>query len=1757
MGFIIFVLKILFMLASVSLMMLPLFLEYRSYKGDCKTGISHKRFRLLLFAVIYCAAVTVVLTLVHSLLSWVGSWSWLNWLAQKISIPNRFVYCVEIFSVMLINLAIGLLFRGLNSLVRIGLKKKDLAKPKKKNGTFSFAQKIERKVLKYFNHEKWFFAAIILKYLCPALVGVYAIAFLFCLLPIFFGASWIPYGFLSRMFEAGYIYPLITLVPLCEAYFFLAGVENLEKECPDFEAEEDAGTLSTSETAIDTVNEECKKFFKGHFVEEIDEALPEEEPAASSYHAVTKLIAQGIETNSRNPKPIREGYLRCLNTIVENDLGPEHALAGEEIRGVLVNGSFFTDFSDYFLRFCSVILSRGDNVLFICNDPSQIEQTYQCVVQSLEHIYSLYHARADKQNICFDDPVWRVVKAGGDSCEVESAAVNNCSVLVTDLNFLTTSCFEQQCDTFIHLVDTVVVVDALGVVNHFSRQMSIFDAKVKNMREQNAIRAKNSSERVDSRHDGNDAFRVRYTSNQIKYVCFDDSRIPGLDKVLKNLLFVDFISADSMRYSPQAIISCYNYEGRANENGEREQIKNAQIEEDLGVLVNMADFAAELGSGKICLFAEQTMPFRDLMESVDANANHGLHVQNGINLSVNNYQYDFDDCRVIVAFDHDDNLPMTIRRFRSMTSDEKTLVMIFSRPYMFRDYYQANIEKIWKSEQMMRIPVEQTGKYSAIQKILVKANSGGIPVDEIFDVIADARLSDYEDVLKTRDVRGLLRKILIDCGKHQNDALKWNDYFEFVSFSDFNSRGNFVVEERICLRNKRVLGTLLDSVTPAVAIIDDKEYPLQIPKNRITQNYIEGQNLLYDGCVYVINAIDVEKGKLFISHAIGGFNTTPYRYVQDREYHIDCSDPQPERSYPTKQVSLGVDGDMAVKEAKISVTKRPMEVLTKGYSVVDRRVMNVYDTKQNTYSVLDGEEQLDKFKQTYRKYGDVQNAVCSSEMLMKSRVSHISSLNPAQVMSVKLSGEFGSDQGRMVLLASAMLNEVLRTMFPSVADSVVVCPVLDYSAFADDESAEVLKRLPKAYCRDYASDPKDVEFLIIEDCPTDLGVISVLMSSGDDVLKMLFAPVYEYLDWYLNAENPSDYLNFGFNAPPKCFDFEGLSKLASALGKDGFTMKFIDVESPLAYDVCDFCGKRYPKGTDVAVLEDGRKMCKDCAGSLVANDKKVLKSHLERAKIFLESTYGITLDDDYQFCFESTVKIANTLKKNRDLITKGSDIPLKSYVDDKKQVHVEYSIPSANLSELLVRELTHVWQLKHLPDLDEGLAEGHIALVAIQYLRFLNQLSLASVRTSYYENTANRSGEGYRKLVRALLENPQYQNNPFRYLLEAGGGGVSEDQIKPPAPRVFEAGDYGIPYTAEPLDRALDGNIRYFYYERLTETHQKAYSLLLDAVLNHREVLEVEGCTFDDMVKIVECIKYDHPELFWFKTCNVAGRTITPLYCATAEEVQLLQKRMDEVIPKYLDGIDDTMSAYDVALRLHVKIISSVDYDSIALDKQERQGGPDQNEIDHLRTICGVFLDGKAVCEGYARAMQYLLQKCGVECAEICGNVHKDSGDEGGPHAWNVIKLDGDYYYLDTTWDDSSNTVQTVKSNDLGFDYFGITTDELMRTRAVDLCPVEAPKCTATRCNYFYHNGLVLDVYDLNKIKEIAQTAAKNGCKSFTFKCKTKALFDQAMAKLCSDGQDCFEVLKLAAKIDKKILPGSYSYTYDKNIWTIVIKFKY
>lgn len=85
------------------------------------------------------------------------------------------------------------------------------------------------------------------------------------------------------------------------------------------------------------------------------------------------------------------------------------------------------------------------------------------------------------------------------------------------------------------------------------------------------------------------------------------------------------------------------------------------------------------------------------------------------------------------------------------------------------------------------------------------------------------------------------------------------------------------------------------------------------------------------------------------------------------------------------------------------------------------------------------------------------------------------------------------------------------------------------------------------------------------------------------------------------------------------------------------------------------------------------------------------------------------------------------------------------------------------------------------------------------------------------------------------------------------------------------------------------------------------------------------------------------------------------------------------------------------------------------------------------RNAYGVLVEGRGSCEGYAHAFLLYCSKVGIPCAVIAGYANE-------PHLWNVVQLDGVWYYIDLTWDDAD---QSDIPNLIIYDYFLVNASKM------------------------------------------------------------------------------------------------------------------
>ncbi len=245
-------------------------------------------------------------------------------------------------------------------------------------------------------------------------------------------------------------------------------------------------------------------------------------------------------------------------------------------------------------------------------------------------------------------------------------------------------------------------------------------------------------------------------------------------------------------------------------------------------------------------------------------------------------------------------------------------------------------------------------------------------------------------------------------------------------------------------------------------------------------------------------------------------------------------------------------------------------------------------------------------------------------------------------------------------------------------------------------------------------------------------------------------------------------------------------------------------------------------------------------------------------------------------------------------------------------------------------------------------------------------------------------------------------------------------------------------YTPPADDSLLINKAKsFYYYDQLKGDAKSTYEALAqlyndptnDDVFFMVELKKNEDPKeFENQVMLAYlAIQYDHPEFFWsyngLETDIVVGQPhgstnsyvfyLEKPYKRYKKEMKAFNKATEE----FLADIDPSQSDSQIAQAIHDKLIKTVTYDYDVAEGEE-------NDLAH--TAYGALVKNSsgdehhAVCDGYAQAFVYLLQQMGINAAVAVGNAGTDDANMGG-HAWAVVELDGDWYEVDSTWDDQED----------------------------------------------------------------------------------------------------------------------------------------
>lgn len=185
-------------------------------------------------------------------------------------------------------------------------------------------------------------------------------------------------------------------------------------------------------------------------------------------------------------------------------------------------------------------------------------------------------------------------------------------------------------------------------------------------------------------------------------------------------------------------------------------------------------------------------------------------------------------------------------------------------------------------------------------------------------------------------------------------------------------------------------------------------------------------------------------------------------------------------------------------------------------------------------------------------------------------------------------------------------------------------------------------------------------------------------------------------------------------------------------------------------------------------------------------------------------------------------------------------------------------------------------------------------------------------------------------------------------------------------------------------------------------------------------------------------------------------------------------------------------------------------------------------EGENSYNMYGAIVEGKAKCDGYTKAYLYIMQKCGVEVGYICGE------GKGELHAWNVAKINGNWYYVDCTWGDPilDSDDAELRKNNVDYSYLHVTTAEILISHKLDEMYSKLPEYNAVAENYYIKDAVFFDRYDEKVLENTLYNKFKSVSKANSaVKLEIKYKVHEDMTK-AYDWMNTDNIMDVAQKID-------------------------
>lgn len=302
-----------------------------------------------------------------------------------------------------------------------------------------------------------------------------------------------------------------------------------------------------------------------------------------------------------------------------------------------------------------------------------------------------------------------------------------------------------------------------------------------------------------------------------------------------------------------------------------------------------------------------------------------------------------------------------------------------------------------------------------------------------------------------------------------------------------------------------------------------------------------------------------------------------------------------------------------------------------------------------------------------------------------------------------------------------------------------------------------------------------------------------------------------------------------------------------------------------------------------------------------------------------------------------------------------------------------------------------------------------------------------------------------------------------------------------------------------------------YYFKQLTEEEQRVYRELLKGIRAREKEFYLTISDDDSIDRSYHAVLKDHPEIFWVHNREKIYKTtysdsdycvFTPGYTYTDSEIDEIQTAMEQRFQEVRALIPEDAGDYEKVRIVYTYVIDHTQY----------QTGEDD------QSIAGVFWKKSAVCAGYAGAVQYLLERLDIPCIYVDGST---KGSTEG-HAWDIVKIGQEYYYVDATNGDqpdflNGDAAQLEEHKTIIYDYLCPFPEEYEKTYTPSE-ELTVPACTAKNLDFYVLNQGYFEDYSWQDIYDYCKMRLDNGAAVVRFKFGSQEAFSEACQELLDDG---------------------------------------